>query len=238
MNKRILVGVDMEMSPPTQQALRAVSEFLEPSSPYLYVILLTVIPVPYATSPSLGRYREPLSRFGSTRQERLQADRVLQSACDTLTQQGITPTRIELLRREGAPADEIVKVAQELHVDCIVIGSHENSLGQKIRRLLIGSTSRQVLQQASCPVMIVALPQMLPHNLVAWYEAAITRHLHEQNGTLTIFTPREVAQRFAPSHGKTGHKEIAAAARAMEQLASHGVLCCQIVKGELRCVND
>ena len=29
-----------------------------------------------------------------------------------------------------------------------------------------------------------------------------------------------------------------AAARAMEQLASHGVLCCQIVKGELRCVND
>src|SRR5438067_8117085 len=121
MNKRILVGVDMEMSPLTQQALRVVSEFLEPSSPYLYVILLTVIPVPYTTSSMRARYREPLSRFASTRQERLQADRVMQSACTALTQQGIPSTRIELLRREGAPADEIVKVAQELCVDCIVI---------------------------------------------------------------------------------------------------------------------
>lgn len=45
MNKRILVGVDMELSPPTQQALQVVSEFLEPTSLSLQVVLLTVIPI-------------------------------------------------------------------------------------------------------------------------------------------------------------------------------------------------
>src|SRR5438552_2075610 len=113
MNKRILVGVDMELSPSTQQALRVVSEFLEPTSSSLQVVLLTVIPT-LDTSSTRGRYRAPLSYLGSTTQQRLQAERALRRACFTLTQGGVARERIELLRREGAPADEIVKAAQEL----------------------------------------------------------------------------------------------------------------------------
>ena len=238
MNKRILVGVDMELSPPTQQALRVVSEFLEPPSPYLHVVLLTVIPT-IGTPSSRGRYRAPFSYLGSTTEQRLQADRVLRRACLTLMQCGMARDRIELLRRDGAPADEIVKAAQELGIDCIVLGSHENSLTQKIRRVVAGSTSRQVLQHAPCPIMIVILPRTLhPHDLVAWYEEAVTRYLHEQAGGLTILTSSDVAQTFVPAHRTVGHKEVAAATRALERLASNGVLCCQRVKGELRCMND
>jgi hypothetical protein len=154
-------------------------------------------------------------------------------------QRGLTRDRIELLRREGAPADEIVKAARELGVDCIVLGSHENSLTQKIRRVIAGSTSRQVLQQAPCPIMIVVLPRTPPSgDLVAWYEEAVTRYLHEQAGRLTILTSGEVAQTFVPAHRTAGRKELAAATHALERLASNGVLCCQQIKGELRCLND
>jgi hypothetical protein len=43
---------------------------------------------------------------------------------------------------------------------------------------------------------------------------------------------------FAPPKRPVGCKEVAAAARALEQLASNGLLCCYKVKGELRYLND
>jgi nucleotide-binding universal stress UspA family protein len=238
MNKRILVGIDMELSSPIQHALHVVSEFLEQPSPYLQVVLFTVIPT-LDTSFTRGGYRAPFIYLGSTTQQRLQADRALRRACLVLTQRGVARDRIELLRREGAPADEIVKVAQELGVDCIVLGSHENSLAQKIRRIVAGSTSRQVLQHAPCPIIIVALARTLPsHDLVVWYEEAVTHYLHEQAGRLTILTSREVARSFGPDYRTAGRKEVVAATRALERLASNGVLCCRRVKGELHCMND
>ena len=238
MNKRILVGVDMELSLPTQHALQVVSEFLKAPSLYLHIVLLTVIPT--VDTPSVwGSYPAPFSYLGSTPEQRLQADRALRRACLVLMQHGVARDRIELLRREGGPAEELVKVAQDLGVDCIVLGSHENSLTQKIRRVVVGSTSRQVLHQAPCPIMIVVLPRTPhPHDLVTWYEEAVTRYLHEQAGRLTILTSSEVAQTFEPAHRRAGRKEVAAATRALERLASTGVLCCQRVKGQLRCLND
>ena len=238
MNMRILVGVDMELSPPTQQALHVVSEFLESISSSLHVVLLIVIPT-LDTLSTRGRYRAPFVYLGSTTEQRLQADRALQRACLALTQRGVARERIELLRREGAPVDEIVKAAQELGVSCIVLGSHENSLTQKIRRVVAGSTSRKVLRHAPCPIMIVVMPPTPPpRDLVAWYEEAVTRYLHEQSERLTILTSTEVAQTFGPAHTRAGRKEVAAATHALERLSSNGVLCCQRVKGELCCVND
>lgn len=238
MNKRILVGVDMELSPPTQQALHVVSEFLNPLSSYLHVVLLTVIPTLDTSSPR-ERYQAPFIYLGSTVEQRLQADRTLRRACLALTQCGVARDQIELFRREGTPADEIVKVAQEQGVDCIVLGSHENSLTQKIRRVVAGSTSRLVLQHAPCPIVIAVIPRTPPpHDLVAWYEEAVTRYLHEQAGRLTILTSGEVARTFVPAHRTAGRKEVAAATHALERLSSNGILCCQRIKGELHCMND
>jgi hypothetical protein len=87
--------------------------------------------------------------------------------------------------------------------------------------------------------MIVVLPRTPPpRDLVAWYAEAVTRYLREQAGRLMILTSSEVAQTFVPARRKAGRKEIAAATRALERLASNGVLCCQRIKGELRCMND
>ena len=54
--------------------------------------------------------------------------------------------------RIGHPAEEIVRLAEQLGSDCIVVGSHGTS---GIRRFLLGSVSDYVLQYAPCSVLIV-----------------------------------------------------------------------------------
>ena len=240
MNKRILLGIDLNFSATTRQALRSVTELMESATPHLHVVLLTVIPLPYMATPSLGMYTGQMLPTGMTLEQRTQAETTLRKAQQELQEHGITPEQIETLVRVGLPADELVKAARELHVSFIVVGSHGDSAGQKLRRFLIGSTSRRVLQLAPCPVIIANPPRTVrPGDLVAWYEQAIIHHLKEHPGALTVFTPLEVAQKFAPTEKKvSGRKEIAAATLALENLANNGVLCCHDIKGELRYVND
>lgn len=246
MNKRILLGIDTNFSPATQQALHTVSEFMQQAAPLLRLILLNVIPIPAIASPSLGLYAGQFQSLSVTLEQRTQAEDILRRARAELQKHGVASEQIEVLIRVGLPADEIVRAAQELQVDFIVIGSRGNSLGQRIRRFFAGSISRKVLHSALCPVMIVASPQTpstsktpYPADLVKWYEKAITRYLQEHPSALTVFTPFEVAQTFAPSKRKAPkRKEIAAATLALEQLARSGVLCRHEVKGELRYIND
>jgi hypothetical protein len=63
MNKRILLGVDTSLSPPTQHALRVTSELLAQSSQDVRLVLLHVIPVPYDTSRSWGTSSRALRPF-------------------------------------------------------------------------------------------------------------------------------------------------------------------------------
>ena len=240
MNKRILLGIDTNISPATQLALHAVSAFMEQASPQLHVVLLNVIPVPYMTSPSLGMYVGHLLPMSITPDQRNQAEDDLSKARTELQKVGIPPEQIEVLIRIGIPAEEIVKTAKELQVNFIVVGSRGNTTRQKIRRFLAGSTSRRILQLAPCPVMIVSMPRVAhPTDLVLWYAESITRHLKQHTNSLTVFTPREVAQMFVPPNKKRpGRKEIAAATLALESLSGSGILCRHDIKGELRYVND
>jgi|SRR5437667_3404558 len=234
MNRRILLAIDADISPGTRHVLRVASELLEQSSTQLGLVLLQVIPLPYMTPSKFG-----MSRVTPTVQQRELAENALHRVRIELQKQGIVPERIEILLRSGTPADEIVKAAKELDVDFIMIGSQGNSFKQKIRRFLTGSTSHQVLKLALCPVMIAPLPQMPGScNLAAWYKEAITHYLHEHPGRLMIFTSYEAAQLFAPPNRTAGPKEVDAASVALEQLAYCGVLVCQKVNGELRCIND
>ncbi len=146
MSKRILLGIDTNFSPTTQHAVRAVGEFMEQATSQLHLVLLSVIPVPSMASPSLGMYVGHLLPMSITPEQRNQAEDALRLARSELQKGGIAPGQIEVLIRIGFPADEIVKVAKELHVNFIVVGSHAASLRQKIQRFLAGSTSRSVLR--------------------------------------------------------------------------------------------
>src|SRR2546423_3313373 len=173
MNKRILLGIDTDLSPSTQYALRITSELLEQSSPELRLVLLHVIPVPIDTTPTWGKSMGAFYFLPPTTQQRLQAERALHRACTAVQQQGIAPGRVEILQRVGTPADEIVRAARELQVDFIVIGSRGNSLRQRIRRVLMGSTSRRALKISPCPIIVAGPPLAPPpRHMGAWVKGA------------------------------------------------------------------
>lgn len=241
MSKRILLGIDSNISPATWQALRTMTEFIEAASSIeLRLVLIHVIALPYMASPSAGMYGGHLLPLSVTLEQRSQAEDVLHKARAELLKQGIEPAQIDTIIRVGMPADEIVRAAKELHANFIVIGSRGEALRHRLRRFFFGSTSRRVLQLASCPVMIAITPRMpRSSDLVAWYERAITTYLQENTHTLTVLTPRDTAKQFLPPNKKAaGRKEIAAATLALEHLTTNGVFCRHDVKGELRYVND
>jgi len=53
---------------------------------------------------------------------------------------------------EGEPAEQIVRLANELNCDLIVLGTHARS---GLPRLVLGSVAEEVLRSAPCPVLIV-----------------------------------------------------------------------------------
>ena len=59
---------------------------------------------------------------------------------------------VEYRLEEGFPATEILRIANEIHADLIVLGTHgRTGLG----RLLMGSVAEQVVRKATCPVLTV-----------------------------------------------------------------------------------
>jgi len=238
MNQQILLGVDMDLSPATSAMLQMAGSLLLQPAPQSQAVLLTVIPVPYDTPSSLGRFRGQAPSLSATTAQRTQARHTLQLAQTMLVQGGIAPRRLETQVREGVPAEELVKVATERQVACIVLGHRGSALPQRMLRLLLGSTTAQVLRRAHCPVLLVPRPSG-PTHLVAWYEKAITRELSDHPSGLYIFTPEEVASRFSPPHRtRVGRKEVTAAKEALSYLADKGVLICQHVKGTWQFFND
>lgn len=56
---------------------------------------------------------------------------------------------------EGDAATEILRLAQEMHADLIVMGTHGRT---GLARMLMGSVAEQVVRKAPCPVLTVTVP--------------------------------------------------------------------------------
>jgi nucleotide-binding universal stress UspA family protein len=80
---------------------------------------------------------------------RADVNATLAEASDGLRDQGI---EVETHAREGDPADAILDVAEEQHVDLIVVGN-KGMTGAK--RFLLGSVPNKVSHHAPCTVMII-----------------------------------------------------------------------------------
>lgn len=61
-------------------------------------------------------------------------------------------TEIMVHTPEGSPGEVIVRIADEVHADLIVLGGREKSL---VRRLLVGSVSGYVIENGSVSTLIV-----------------------------------------------------------------------------------
>jgi nucleotide-binding universal stress UspA family protein len=58
----------------------------------------------------------------------------------------------EAYMRVGYPFEKIILMANDPGIDLIIIGARGRS---GIRRLLLGSTAKRVVEHASCPVLVV-----------------------------------------------------------------------------------
>ena len=66
-----------------------------------------------------------------------------------LAKDGITPTTF---LRLGKPEDEIVKFANENHVDLIAMGTHGRT---GLAHMLVGSVAERVVRTSKCPVLTI-----------------------------------------------------------------------------------
>jgi nucleotide-binding universal stress UspA family protein len=62
---------------------------------------------------------------------------------------------VEHRLEQGDPAAEIVRVAEELPADFIVLGTHGRT---GLLRLLMGSVAEEVVRKAPCPVLTIRVP--------------------------------------------------------------------------------
>jgi len=62
----------------------------------------------------------------------------------------MTPN-VETIVRGGAPADQIIRVADEVEADLIVIGGRGKGA---VEAIVLGSVAYRVLHHAPCPVLV------------------------------------------------------------------------------------
>jgi nucleotide-binding universal stress UspA family protein len=110
------------------------------------VTVLHVLPEPVVAAPALPYGFTPALVDGSLR-DAVQAD--LASLVGPANRAGLHALG-EL--RDGNPATETVRVAQELHADLIVMGTHGRT---GFQRWVLGSVAETVLRRAPCPVLTV-----------------------------------------------------------------------------------
>lgn len=85
-----------------------------------------------------------------------EASSILKAALATCQERGVTALSRYVV---GSPAEEILKAADDLQADMIVVGSHGRT---GLERFMMGSVSSQVVAHATCSVLLARLPKHAP----------------------------------------------------------------------------
>lgn len=144
-----LILCPTDFSEPAQHALKAAIEFARRFDAEL-LLLNVVDPLPMMHAPMEASTFD----FESFEKERIAgATARLARLIRSEVPQGL---RVEPLVVSGNVPSQIVRIAEERHVDLIVIATH-GWMGW--RRLLFGSVAERVMRTADCPVCIIHQPR-------------------------------------------------------------------------------
>lgn len=131
-----------------EAARRGVS-LLRPSR----VTLLTVADTSVAEDSGAGGFEGPLLSADEAEETR---NAILDEGDDelaaTIAAIAVDPAIVERLLVEGASGQSIVQIADEVHADVIVIGSHGKGW---FKRVVLGSVSEYVLHHSKVPVLVI-----------------------------------------------------------------------------------
>jgi nucleotide-binding universal stress UspA family protein len=133
--RNIVVGANS--SPTARRAVVAAAELARLTGGKLHIVA--------AVEPEQGPNR---SEVGGYVDPGHPAERLLVDLAEVAKEQGLEPI---VHASAGPPADAVVKVADELGADLIVVGNK----GMKGVRRVLGSTPNSIAHNASCSVLIV-----------------------------------------------------------------------------------
>lgn len=143
--KKILVPIDFTEH--SQKTLRYGVRLAKMMNAIL--ILFHVFELPdYARAPA----KDYSLSYGEQKQFEMAIDlsgKRLHKIARAIEESGVPVTAFS---RTGTPREQIIKLAKDLEVDLIVIGSHGNT---GLTHFFFGSTAERVVGLASCPVMVV-----------------------------------------------------------------------------------
>ncbi|MBC7174273.1 MAG: universal stress protein [Polyangiaceae bacterium] len=111
--------------------------------------LVHVYPLPMLTAPD-GGMMLPASVLADVSDN---ASKALRKAADACIAKGITP---ETHLGDGAPHTEILRVAEQVKADLIVMGTHGRS---GFAHLLLGSVAEKVVRSSRIPVLTTRMPE-------------------------------------------------------------------------------
>jgi nucleotide-binding universal stress UspA family protein len=102
---------------------------------------------------AVGRIPEYAETVSEVEEEKEQAQtyysKIMDQAATELNRQGLSPSvHIEF----GKPADTILRVAEELEADLVVLGTHPHAA---VRRRFLGATVDKVIDHAHCSVLVI-----------------------------------------------------------------------------------
>jgi nucleotide-binding universal stress UspA family protein len=137
----LVVGVDF--SPPSRKALDAAVDLAEELGAALVLV--------HATTPlPVGAKRGHLDPVTQLRSELDAADVAKLAA--TWAKEAGRKVKVEVVAREGKPADVILDVAKARKARCVVVGSHGRT---GIKRAVLGSVADAVVKGSPIPVLVV-----------------------------------------------------------------------------------
>jgi nucleotide-binding universal stress UspA family protein len=132
--RRIVVGYDG--SEHSRRALDAAVDLAKMYGAVVHVITVIDIASISSDPAAVGIVRETANQISSEASERLSRDGVDHS----------------VYIRQGDPGDEIIKLAEEIKADLIIVGSRGLS---KLKRIFLGSVSQKVVSRSRVPVLVV-----------------------------------------------------------------------------------
>jgi nucleotide-binding universal stress UspA family protein len=149
--KKILVPYDGSKF--SKEALNEASEIAKKFGSTLYLLMVVDVSAVKPPGMLLGIMMEKRLKKWSTQlleSVKSKADKMLESEMQSCRKIGIV-TYYEI--QTGNAVDSILKFANRLDVDLIVVGSRGLSGIGKI--MALGSVSRKISEEANCPVMII-----------------------------------------------------------------------------------
>lgn len=138
MFNKILVAYDG--SDGAKLALEKVADLAKFASAEIHLLAVGRIPEYAETVSEVEEARDQAKGFYS---------KIMEDGVDRLKQRGLSATvHIDF----GKPADTILRIAEDLGVDLLVLGTHPHSA---VRRRVLGATVDKVIDHAHCSVLVI-----------------------------------------------------------------------------------